>query len=195
MSRTRGSRSSMSGSLTSPNVAARSPEDKRSVTEAANMDQSARSAMAARAHTLYLPFPNSAASPEETGIEILVADAGVGECRPWWWWLCSATLTDFMARSGLRGRGWNPGPATRVKWEWRLERPVRSLQRLTVGPSYFPLLKCLFRMQEFHRNHVEISQESVQFHRKNAGIEKKSAFQTGSKSMKKRITSSMGASV
>jgi len=74
---------------------------------------------------------------------------------------------------GLRGRGWNPGPATRVQWEWRLERPVRSLQRLTVGPSYFPLLKCLFRMQEFHRNHVEISQESVQFHRKNAEIVKK----------------------
>jgi hypothetical protein len=96
MSRTRGSSSSMSGSLASPNVVARSTEDKRSVTEAANMDQSARSAMAARAHTLYLPFPNSAASLEEMGIEILVADAGVGECRRGWWLLCSATLTGFM---------------------------------------------------------------------------------------------------
>ena len=32
----------------------------------------------------------------------------------------------------------------------------------------------LFGTQEFHRNHMGISQESVQFHKKNAGMEKKS---------------------
>jgi hypothetical protein len=36
------------------------------------MDQSASSAMAAKAHTLYLPFPRSTASAE-AGMEILVA--------------------------------------------------------------------------------------------------------------------------
>jgi len=30
--------------------------------------------------------------------------------------------------------------------------------------------------QEFHRNHIEISQESIQFHRKNAGIGKNSCI-------------------
>ena len=34
--------------------------------------------------------------------------------------------------------------------------------------------KGLFGTQEFHRNHTGISQESVQFHRKNAGMGKKS---------------------
>ena len=34
--------------------------------------------------------------------------------------------------------------------------------------------KVLFGTQEFYRNHIEISQESVQFHRKNIGMGKKS---------------------
>lgn len=45
------------------------------------MDQSARSAMAAKAQTLYRPFPRSAASvppTAETGMVILVAGIGIG---------------------------------------------------------------------------------------------------------------------
>lgn len=45
------------------------------------MDQSARSAMAAKAQTLYRPFPRSAASAPptaETGMVILVAGIGTG---------------------------------------------------------------------------------------------------------------------
>jgi hypothetical protein len=87
----------MAVSLASLNVLAKSPEDQRSVTEAANMDQRTRSAMAESAHVLCLPFPNSAASPDGNGMEILVA--GVGDRRTSWW-----SPTGFMAPGTLSVR-------------------------------------------------------------------------------------------